>query len=443
MLDGYAPLANLLTLADVSNLNVFPEAIVASLQGRLPCPSDVEQAKQAAIYHIGLLATVQVLTRVGPVVAEWQKLHFASSFELLRRVTAQLNRISEQLDALGPAGREAADHRYEVTYRDYLLLRFRMTETGTVRITTNMDADLRELFVMPDTRPRQDKDGIAIFGQGDDTALMNLAARELLAGAMLPKPQAEAEAEPNVGISALNFVKQYRRSVIVGTPGSGKSTFLEWMQIKIAAAEAFAPEEYFILEEAQAIPLLLRVRQLDMRDLPMGRELIAKATASRDRADLMPPEWIERQMQNGRVLFMLDRLDEKDKPYRERLLGARRRGKRQVEQGPYFLGSSSRTRSFWFSASRAASRRASRWRTAGDGHDTLAVVNAAGIALADGSLVLTLLLGLNGILLAQLTGLALFAEVGERGGGQAFAPQQGPNSPGGEQASASLRRRNL
>ena len=60
----------------------------------------------------------------------------------------------------------------------------------------------------------------------------------------------------------------------------------------------------------QAIPLLLRVRQLNPKKLPLGTSLIEAAMASKDRAALMPDGWIERQMKAGRVLFMLDGLDE-------------------------------------------------------------------------------------------------------------------------------------
>src|SRR5207245_2675425 len=68
----------------------------------------------------------------------------------------------------------------------------------------------------------------------------------------------------------------------------------------------------------QALPLLLRVRQLDPRQLPNDAALIEKATASNDRATLMPVGWIRRQMQAGRVLFMLDGLDEVEPELRDR-----------------------------------------------------------------------------------------------------------------------------
>ena len=46
ILEGYQLLSALLTLADVSNPNVPPEVLVENLRDRLPCSSEVEQAKQ-------------------------------------------------------------------------------------------------------------------------------------------------------------------------------------------------------------------------------------------------------------------------------------------------------------------------------------------------------------------------------------------------------------
>ena len=59
------------------------------------------------------------------------------------------------------------------------------------------------------------------------------------------------------------------------------------------------------------------MRQLDPHDLPRGAALIEKATASRDRAALMPPDWIHRQMDAGRVVLMLDGLDEVEPALRD------------------------------------------------------------------------------------------------------------------------------
>lgn len=317
VLDGFVTVPDLLKLDGISNPNVTPESVVENLLPELPPPEVVRQANIEAVYRVALHSIVQVLMLVGPVMAEWGKLNFSSTFGLLRRVVNRLNQIAEQLDALGYAGQAAMDERYELTYRDYLLQRFHRVEVRTVRMTTNMDVDLRELFVMPRVlakEPPEEGDNAELT---DVTGLMDLAEARRILGAPdeydFSSVSIEAAGkEKDTGIHALDQVKRYPRTVIVGVPGSGKSTFLEWLQLKIANAE-----EELIMGDQQAIPLLLRVRQLDPRNLPRGAALIQSATGSKDRAALTPDGWIDRQMEAGRVLFMLDGLDETDPELRD------------------------------------------------------------------------------------------------------------------------------
>lgn len=299
-------LADALDREEIANTNVTAEVIAESLLLKVPCPSSLTTANLDPVYRIALHTIVQVLTLVGPVMAEWRKLKFSSTFELPRRVVNRLNQISEQLAALGTAGQEAVDELYELNYRDYLLQRFHRIEAGTVRMTTNLDVDLRELFVMPRVIAYVNKLNPE---KNVDLELMSLsAARALFA----PKRDVKDKVEK---ATALDHVKQHPLNVIIGDPGSGKSTFLEWMQLKLASVE-----EQFIAGDGQIIPLMLRVRQLDPFNLPRGAALIEKATNSKDRSSLMPLGWIERRMKEGRVFLMLDGLDETEPELRNDLI---------------------------------------------------------------------------------------------------------------------------
>ncbi|MBI2952141.1 hypothetical protein HYY27_08605, partial [bacterium] len=173
MLESFSCLGDRLKLDDIANPNVAPETIVNNLLTDLPCPGTISQTNQDAVYRVALHSIVQVLTMVGPVMAEWQKLNFSSTFELPRRVVNRLNQISEQLDALSSSGQAAVDERYELSYRDYLLQRFHRVEAGTVRMTTNMDVDLRELFVMPRVLARTQPKDSDSDQPTDPTALMD------------------------------------------------------------------------------------------------------------------------------------------------------------------------------------------------------------------------------------------------------------------------------
>ena len=146
----------------------------------LSCPEPLVQSNQDAVYRIALHSVLQVLMLVGPVIAEWHKLSFSSTFEILRRVANRLNRISNRLDALGTAGQEAADERYDLTHRDFLLQRFFRVEAGTVRMTTNLAADLPELFVIPRVRVRSvEADDAANTSEAEDLMAEKLKASKM------------------------------------------------------------------------------------------------------------------------------------------------------------------------------------------------------------------------------------------------------------------------
>lgn len=315
ILRGLSVLGSRLELENIANPSVMPETVAETLLEDPSLPEEMKSLAGDVVSRLALHSVLQVLILVGPVMAEWERLRFAGTYELPRRVVNRLNQITHQMDALGRAGQEAIDESYELLYREHLLQRFHRVETGTVRMTTNMAVDLRELFVMPQVRERRKQTGDGNGADGDEAVLMNLASaraafsdlRRFLSG-----KGDQSEAEPDA-VPVLEFVKKHRRIVIVGAPGGGKSTFLEWLQLKIASAE-----EEFALAGAQAIPLLLRVRQMNPKKLPTGAGLIEKATASTDRAASMPAGWIERQMDHGRVLFMLDGLDETEPELRDK-----------------------------------------------------------------------------------------------------------------------------
>ncbi|KJV06820.1 NACHT N-terminal Helical domain 1-containing protein [Methylocucumis oryzae] len=152
LLQGLASAVGMLDLERIANPNISPEALVSELLQEQP-PSDLSPELQQALFRVALHSIVQVLTLVGPVMAEWRKLSFSDSFELPRKIVERLNRISEQMTAQGRPN-PAEDERYELIYRDYLMQRFYQVEAGTVKMATNLNVDLRELFVMPKVLPR-------------------------------------------------------------------------------------------------------------------------------------------------------------------------------------------------------------------------------------------------------------------------------------------------
>ena len=330
MLKGLAPLAEAIGLDELANPNISVDALSQRVLAELPVPKAIRSADKEAEFRVAAQSVIQVLMIVAPVLLEWQRAKFASTFEPARKIVLRLHQISEQMDALTRhVSTSSADERFELGYRDYLLQRFFRVDVGMIRAATQVDVDLRELFVMPRLGP--------VRGPIQRShKLMNLTAAREAAQPRIAKvlPMLVAEIE-RVGLDqwldgdfelafdankvqpALDEALAQPRMVLVGAPGGGKSALLEWLQVQLAGADVA-----LIANDQQAIPLLLRVRQLDVNALSetAGAAWIASATNSTDRAALMPAGWLERQMLAGRVLLMLDGLDECEPTLRDQKL---------------------------------------------------------------------------------------------------------------------------
>jgi hypothetical protein len=319
ILNDLRSLSVVTNVAELAEARETTQGLVAHLLTKLPGLQDITD-KQQALYGATLHSILQSLLLIAPVLQEWRKHGFATTYEPPERVIRQLDDISEgmgeQSRLLDTTRTEVEDRDYELIYRDYLAQRFYQIEAGTLRITTNLAIDIRELFVMPHaerrpSRPLQEEQNVI-------AELMPLEQARAKFGLRTSPSLAETDSasEDNVktALPAIQQVKANQRNILIGAPGSGKSTFLEWLQLTTAFPEVKGtnPEAIFldISGSQQVIPLLLHVRQLHPDALPSVHQLVESAIVSQDIAALMPMGWLERQMTHGRILFMLDGIDE-------------------------------------------------------------------------------------------------------------------------------------
>jgi hypothetical protein len=242
-----------------------------------PARSPGWQTEQAARFGVALEIAVSALWQAGAVLHAWEQVQFGGEYEPPRQLVRQLQDLGRRLP-VHPVSAPAYtdDESFEVRYRDYLLQRWGLLDVGTLRAVSSVTVTLGDLFVMP------------------------RVARE-----EIPPRRADEAVFDNAA----------RLTVLIGPPGSGKSTLLLWVQQQVAGCA-----RELILGDGQALPVLIRVRELQdlsPQDAPQGRRLVELATGSRDIAVLMPEGRVERQFASGRVLLLLDGLDETEPSTRD------------------------------------------------------------------------------------------------------------------------------
>ncbi|MFG2583153.1 NACHT domain-containing protein [Streptomyces malaysiensis] len=124
---------------------------------------------------------------------------------------------------------------------------------------------------------------------------------------------AEHELSANVRVEAA--LKESPRVLLRGEAGSGKTTLLNWLAVT-AARGAFGGD---LADWNGLVPVLVKLRHYASRDLPRPEELL-DATAG-PLTGHMPRAWVDRAFQAGRVLLLVDGVDE--------LVAAERRGVRE------------------------------------------------------------------------------------------------------------------
>ncbi|MFC1430831.1 NACHT domain-containing protein [Streptacidiphilus sp. N1-3] len=149
---------------------------------------------------------------------------------------------------------------------------------------------------------------------GEDAESWSLDAGYLSLELLGGVPAQDADALAPVAQRAEQALSGHRRILVRGSAGSGKTTLLQWLAT--AAARRELPES--LADLADCVPLLIRLRAVARReDLPSPEEFlaaVAKPLAGHARA----AGWVTEQMERGRILLLVDGVDEVPEADRER-----------------------------------------------------------------------------------------------------------------------------
>lgn len=95
-----------------------------------------------------------------------------------------------------------------------------------------------------------------------------------------------------------------QRTLIRGEAGAGKSTLLRWLAIN-AARQTFKD---YLTDWNGCVPILVKLREFAEKSLPLGDDLLRQSSSPQ--CGPIPEEWVHRQLLSGRVLLLVDGVDE-------------------------------------------------------------------------------------------------------------------------------------
>jgi len=128
ILNDLRPLSVVTNAEALAETRDTTQGLVDHLLPKLPGFQSVAEGHQSGLYRATLHSILQSLLLIAPVLQEWRKLGFATTYEPPERVIRQLDDISKGMDEqsrmLYAARTEAKDRDCELIYRDYLAQRF-------------------------------------------------------------------------------------------------------------------------------------------------------------------------------------------------------------------------------------------------------------------------------------------------------------------------------
>jgi hypothetical protein len=277
----------------VASASLDAEKLTTMLLTHHPAPGRIREEGIEWPYRMALQIAADALCNIGPQFAAWERAAWHRTFDGIDKLIANQEQI---LASVGPAGEGSRDERFAHTYRSHILRRLATIDASTFRASSNLLLDLTTVFVQPDVLESTLMQPVS----PDQTLTLNPrlsleeARKQLLGGRQAGTYGDRIQAEA--------FITTYPRCVIVGLPGSGKTTLLQ--HLLLLAAKGALPCD----PEQRLIPVLVKVRQLDPAHLPGVEELLTIAE-SRVFAGACPG-FLQRQLEAGQVLFLLDGLDE-------------------------------------------------------------------------------------------------------------------------------------
>ena len=278
----------------LANASFNEQKLVDKILDKYLIPEDIKREELERIFNMALLISAEQLCQIASIFKDWEKEAWRRNFELFDRLEKRQRIIIEKLS---DREKDSLKDSQKNIYISYILCKQVKIECYSLRLSAINSLDLVKVFVEPDIIeiPKLPKNKDNITKADIDLISLEQARKQFI----------DREEEKNRS-PAKQLLQQYQKCAIVGVPGSGKTTLLQHIFWSTAN------------ESSNLIPVLLKVRELDLDNLPGVDDIIAFAE-NKILSDRLKG-FLDRELDKGKVLLLIDGLDEVVSEKRDNLM---------------------------------------------------------------------------------------------------------------------------
>ncbi|MFN6570680.1 NACHT domain-containing protein [Dendronalium sp. ChiSLP03b] len=276
----------------LASASLKPEKLVNQILEKYPVPQSIKEEGLEFPFENALQVSAERLCEVALSFADWEKEGWKRNFDGIDKILEKLNEIIDKIGSGGEGYDETFENQY---YRSYLLRKLARIDASTLRASSSVSLDLTTVFVEPDVI------SISKLFQGQETKAQQIEC--LISLEDERQNFISPEESKDKRVPAETFIPEHKKCAIVGLPGSGKTTLLQHLLL------VAANRDILFCETKGVVPVLVKIRELDFNNLPGADKLLQAAEGNQVLSDKCPG-FLERQLEAGRVLLLIDGLDE-------------------------------------------------------------------------------------------------------------------------------------
>lgn len=228
-------------------------------------PQAVRDEDIENVYALLFVRIATLLCRIPAAVKDWESHAWAENYRKLDDIASELKRLFEKVDAL-----QVSSAAYLGDPKLPILRKALAQRVGLELDLTGLRADkplagkFEDLFVHPELTTMIANEKVSVGSAAD---------------------------------AAARFLKERQCGIVVGGPGSGKSTWSRWLQREV------------LTDAWTALPIRVELRALNTQSLPSMHDLIRDSVSTHLKEDVTHErmqEWVDKQA----LVFILDGFDE-------------------------------------------------------------------------------------------------------------------------------------